>query len=200
MSTDSGGGLLLATACAPPRKPAVRQGPRRTREGRGADLHWPVLLEKTNWLGWTFYAARDALGPALSVALERLVNCGDEALAPAVRPPPADLIARRENGGTPGTCAKVRIADRQRAPRGRAPCRAPLPEVEKPSRMPWSVSRWPAGRNRMLGVIAAIAPMVAAGDRGGDDPGFRVTSQAARQGGAPGRGIYRPCCGRRSAW
>ncbi len=143
-----------------------------------------VLLEKTNWLGWCFYAAEGTLSiMALSCALERLVNLRRRKLMPPrfVRRL-RDLIARREDSaenllslceGSESPIASVLRAGVLRAGR-------PLPEVEKAiedSVLRESITQ--RGCNRMLGVIAAIAPMVGLlGTVVGMILAFRVTSQA----------------------
>jgi biopolymer transport protein ExbB len=143
-----------------------------------------VLWEKTNWLGWCFYAAEGTLSVmALSCALERLVNLRRRKLMPSrfVRRL-RDLISRREDNaenlmslceGSESHIASILRAGVLRAGR-------PLPEVEKAIEdavLRESIAQ--RGRNRMLGVIAAIAPMVGLlGTVVGMILAFRVTSQA----------------------
>jgi len=143
-----------------------------------------VLLEKTNWLGWCFYAAEGTLSiMALSCALERVVNLRRRKLMPPrfVRRL-RDIVARREDSaenllslceGSESPIASILRAGVLRAGR-------PLPEVEKAIEdavLRESITQ--RGRNRMLGVIAAIAPMVGLlGTVVGMILAFRVTSQA----------------------
>jgi biopolymer transport protein ExbB len=143
-----------------------------------------VLLEKTNWLGWCFYAAEGTLSiMALSCALERMFNLRRRKLMPPrfVRRL-RDLLARREDTaenllslceGSESPIAGILRAGVLRAGR-------PLPEVEKAIEdavLRESIVQ--RGRNRMLGVIAAIAPMVGLlGTVVGMILAFRVTSQA----------------------
>src|SRR5208282_3102649 len=94
-----------------------------------------VLLEKTNWLGWCFYAAEGTLSVmALSCALERTFNLRRRKLMPPrfVRRL-HDLIARGEDSaenllslceGSESPIAGILRAGVLRAGR-------PLPEVEK---------------------------------------------------------------------
>ena len=142
-----------------------------------------VLFEKTNWLGWMFYAAEGSLSMlAMTVVLERLVNLRRRKLMPRrfVRRL-RDLIARREDSvqnlrtlaeDSESPIGSVLMAGVIRA--GRA-----LPEVEKAME---DAALREAGaqrsRNRMLGVIATVAPMVGLlGTVVGMILAFRVTSQ-----------------------
>jgi biopolymer transport protein ExbB len=143
-----------------------------------------VLFEKTNWLGWMFYAAEGSLSiMAMTVVLERLVNLRRRKLMPRrfVRRL-RDLIARRDDSvenlrmlceGSETPISNVLMAGVLRAGR-------PLPEVEKA--MEDAALREAGGqrsRNRMLGVIATVAPMVGLlGTVVGMILAFRVTSQA----------------------
>ncbi len=143
-----------------------------------------VLFEKTNWLGWMFYAAEGSLSVmAMTVVLERLVNLRRRKLVPRrfVRRL-RDLIARREdsveNLRTVCESSETPIGDVLMAGVMRAG--RPLPEVEKAIE---DAALREAGaqrsRNRMLGVIATVAPMVGLlGTVVGMILAFRVTSQA----------------------
>jgi biopolymer transport protein ExbB/TolQ len=143
-----------------------------------------VLLEKTNWLGWMFYAAEGSVSVlALSVVLERFVHLRRRKLVPRrfVRRL-RDLIARHEDGvenlrtlceNSESPIANVLMAGVIRAGR-------PLPEVEKA--LDDAVLREAGAqrsRNRMLSVIATVAPMVGLlGTVVGMILAFKVTSQA----------------------
>ncbi len=143
-----------------------------------------VLLEKTNWLGWCFYAMEGTLSVmALSCTLERLVNLRRRKLMPPrfVRRI-HDLVARREDSaenlmslceGSESRFAGILRAGVLRAGR-------PLAEVEKA--MEDAMGRESSaqrGRIRTLAVIAYIAPMVGLlGTVVGMILAFRVTSQA----------------------
>ena len=178
----------------PPRRP--RRPRRRSRPARRPPKHdalgnteqvvsiGQVLFEKTNWLGWMFYAAEGSLSIlAMTVVLERLVNLRRRKLMPRrfVRRL-RDLIARREDSvqnlrtlceSSESPIGNVLMAGVIRAGR-------PLPEVEKAME---DAALREAGaqrsRNRMLGVIATVAPMVGLlGTVVGMILAFRVTSQA----------------------
>ena len=94
-----------------------------------------VLFEKTNWLGWMFYAAEGSLSiMAMTVVLERLVNLRRRKLMPRrfVRRL-RDMIARHEDSvenlrtlceSSESPIGNVLMAGVLRAGR-------PLPEVEK---------------------------------------------------------------------
>ncbi|MGA2032239.1 MAG: MotA/TolQ/ExbB proton channel family protein [Thermoguttaceae bacterium] len=143
-----------------------------------------VLFEKTNWLGWMFYAAESSLSiMAMTVVLERLVNLRRRKLMPGrfVRRL-RDLIARREDSlehlRTLCESSETPIGNVLRA--GVIRAGRPLPEVEKAME---DAALREAGaqrsRNRMLGVIATVAPMVGLlGTVVGMILAFRVTSQA----------------------
>ncbi len=170
-----------ADSAAAAAAPAKHQGLEATAEPISIGR---VLLQKTNWLGWCFYAAEGTLSiMALSCALERVVNLRRRKLMPPrfVRRL-RDLIARREDSaenlmslceGSESAIANILRAGVLRAGR-------PLPEVEKAIEdavLRESVAQ--RSRNRSLGVIAAIAPMVGLlGTVVGMILAFRVTSQA----------------------
>lgn len=170
-----------ADSAAAAAAPAKHQGLEATAEPISIGR---VLLQKTNWLGWCFYAAEGTLSiMALSLALERVVNLRRRKLMPPrfVRRL-RDLIARREDSaenlmslceGSESAIANILRAGVLRAGR-------PLPEVEKAIEdavLRESVAQ--RSRNRSLGVIAAIAPMVGLlGTVVGMILAFRVTSQA----------------------
>jgi biopolymer transport protein ExbB len=143
-----------------------------------------VLFEKTNWLGWMFYAAEGSLSiMAMTVVLERLVNLRRRKLMPRrfVRRL-HDLVSRGETSmehlrtlaeSYESPIGNVLMAGVVRAGR-------PLPEVEKAME---DAALREAGaqrsRNRMLGVIATVAPMVGLlGTVVGMILAFRVTSIA----------------------
>jgi biopolymer transport protein ExbB len=166
-------------------KPAAMESKRAALDAAAEPLSiGRVLLEKTNWLGWTFYVAEGTLSVmALSMTLERLFNLRRRKLMPPrfVRRL-RDMISRREDRaenllslceGSEAPIANVLRAGILRAGR-------PLPEVEKA--LEDALGReamTQRGRNRMLGVIAAIAPMVGLlGTVVGMILAFRVTSQA----------------------
>ena len=143
-----------------------------------------VLLEKTNWLGWCFYAAEGTLSVmALSCALERVVNLRRRKLMPPrfVRRL-RDIVARREDSAENLLSLCEGSSRRSPASCGRACCgrAGPCRKSRRPSRTPCSANPiTQRGRNRMLGVIAAIAPMVGLlGTVVGMILAFRVTSQA----------------------
>lgn len=174
-----------AEPAAPPREPRTAEKIREDLEQAVEPISiGRVLWEKTNWLGWLFYAAEGTLSVmAMSIALERFFNLRRRKLMPRrfVRRL-HDMIARREDSaenllslcdGSEAPIANVLRAGVLRAGR-------PLPEVEKALEdgvVRESISQ--RGRNRMLGVIAAIAPMVGLlGTVVGMILAFRVTSQA----------------------
>lgn len=189
---DAAKGKTAETAAAP----AAAAAPHATSSGSDAAKHdnlgnteqvisiGRVLFEKTNWLGWMFYAAEGSLSIfAMTVVLERLVNLRRRKLMPRrfVRRL-RNLIARREDStenlrtlceSSESPIGNVLMAGLIRAGR-------PLPEVEKA--MEDAALREAAGqrsRNRMLGVIATVAPMVGLlGTVVGMILAFRVTSQA----------------------
>ncbi len=143
-----------------------------------------VLFQKTNWLGWMFYAAESTLSVmALTITLERLFSLRRRKLMPSrfVRRL-RDLIARREDTpenfftlceGSESPIANILRGGVLRAGR-------PLSEVEKALEDGvMRESNAQRGRNRMLSVIAAVAPMVGLlGTVVGMIIAFRVTSQA----------------------
>jgi biopolymer transport protein ExbB len=166
-------------------QPATPPSKRETLEATAEPVSiGRVLWEKTNWLGWCFYAAEGTLSiMALSCALERVVNLRRRKLMPPrfVRRL-RDLVSRREDSaenllslceGSESPIAGMLRAGVLRAGR-------PLPEVEKAIEdavLREAITQ--RGRNRMLGVIAAIAPMVGLlGTVVGMILAFRVTSQA----------------------
>ncbi len=183
-------GKAATTASGPPATtasgpPAIPPSKRETLEAAAEPVSiGRVLLEKTNWLGWCFYAAEGTLSiMALSCAMERVVNLRRRKLMPPrfVRRL-RDIIARREDSaenllslceGSESPIANILRAGVLRAGR-------PLPEVEKAIEdavLREAITQ--RGRNRMLGVIAAIAPMVGLlGTVVGMILAFRVTSQA----------------------
>ena len=142
-----------------------------------------VLLEKTNWTGWTFYAIEGSVSIlALSIILERLFNLRLRKLMPRrfvrrVR----ELVARHED--TPDNLRnlcesfEVPIANVIRA--GLLRAGQPLPQVEKA--MEDALGREAIaqrGRNRMLAVIAYLATLIGLlGTVVGMILAFRVTSQ-----------------------
>ena len=186
-------GVLLLAAMAGPwpgrvwaqAESATKPSKRETVEAAAEPVSiGRVLLEKTNWLGWCFYAAEGTLSiMALSYVMERLVNLRRRKLMPPrfVRRL-RDLIARREDTaenllslceGSESPIANILRGGVLRAGR-------PLPEVEKAIEdAVLRESSAQRGRNHMLGVIAAIAPMVGLlGTVVGMILAFRVTSQA----------------------
>jgi biopolymer transport protein ExbB len=182
---------------APARPPEVREAPAEPAGAAKPESLARFLLRRTNWLGWTIYAAEIALSlVATTVMLERAVNLRRRKLIPRrfVRRL-RDLIARRED-----SAENLRtLCENSESPIAtvlmRAVVRAgrPLPEIEKA--MEDAVVREASGqrsRNRILGVIGTVAPMVGLlGTVLGMIMALRDTSQAgAEKAEKLAEGIY----------
>lgn len=153
-------------APAAPTKPFEAKGtPSEAAGAQKPESLGRFLLDKTSWLGWLIYGVEIALSlVATTVVLERAVNLRRRKLIPRrfVRRL-RDLIARRED-----SAENLRtLCENSESPianvlmRGVARAGRPLPEIEKA--MEDAVVREAAGqrsRNRILGVIGTVAPMV----------------------------------------
>jgi biopolymer transport protein ExbB len=180
-----------AAAPSPDKAPPAPSSP-PTAEKRREDLEKAaepisigrVLWEKTNVIGWMFYAAEGTLSVmAMTLAMERFVRLRRRKFVPRrFLRRLHDLMARREDTaenlftlceGSESPISNVLRAGVLRAGR-------PLLEVEKALEdavIRESIAQ--RGRNRMLGVIGTIAPMVGLlGTVVGMILAFRVTSVA----------------------
>jgi biopolymer transport protein ExbB len=192
--------VAKADAAAPAASTKPFEAKRTPSEAAGAQKPESLgrfLLDKTGWLGWLIYGVEIAMSlVATTVVLERAVNLRRRKLIPRrfVRRL-RDLIARRED-----SAENLRtLCENSESPvasvlmRGVARAGRPLPEIEKA--MEDAVVREAAGqrsRNRILGVIGTVAPMVGLlGTVLGMIMALRDTSQAgAEKAQKLAEGIY----------
>jgi biopolymer transport protein ExbB len=184
-------------AAAPASPPTAEKRREELQKAAKPESLGRFLLDKTGWLGWAIYAVEIALSlVATTVVLERAVNLRRRKLIPRrfVRRL-RDLIARRED-----SAENLRtLCENSESPianvlmRGVSRAGRPLPEIEKA--MEDAVIREAGGqrsRNRILGVIGTVAPMVGLlGTVLGMIMALRDTSQAgAEKAQKLAEGIY----------